>query len=167
MSYYQTDSDDSEKNYDTMNNINDLSTDSSENENITTNNNNTNSNITNGEDDITIMKKLVDLCVKYENDLKKINDAKRVVSNKLKKTKNSLAPYMEKNEVDHINLNSQMGGGKIKYNKQKVYSSLSKKKMVEILNAYFKNEDQAKQVIKFLYDNREFKYVNKIVKTKK
>ena len=166
MSYYQTDSDDSEKNYDTMNNINDLSTDSSENENITTNNN-TNSNITNGEDDITIMKKLVDLCVKYENDLKKINDAKRVVSNKLKKTKNSLAPYMEKNEVDHINLNSQMGGGKIKYNKQKVYSSLSKKKMVEILNAYFKNEEQAKQVIKFLYDNREFKYVNKIVKTKK
>ena len=164
MSYYE-ESDDETK-YETMNNINDLSTDSSENENITTNNN-TNSNITNGEDDITIMKKLVDLCVKYENDLKKINDAKRVVTNKLKKTKNTLAPYMEKNEVDHINLNSQMGGGKIKYNKQKVYSSLSKKKMVEILNAYFKNEEQAKQVIKFLYDNREFKYVNKIVKTKK
>lgn len=165
MSYYQTDSDESEKNYDTMNNINDLSTDSSENDNITSNI--TNNNITNGEDDIAIMKKLVDLCVKYENDLKKINDAKKTITNKLKKTKNALAPYMEKNEVDHINLNSQMGGGKIKYNKTKVYSSLSKKKMVELLNAYFKNEEQAKQVIKFLYDNREFKYVNKIVKTKK
>ena len=166
MSYYQTDSDDSEKNYDTMNNINDLSTDSSENENITTNNN-TNSNITNGEDDITIMKKLVDLCVKYENDLKKINDAKRVVSNKLKKTKNSLAPYMEKNEVDHINLNSQMGGGKIKYNKTKVYKSLSKKTLINLFNAYFGDEIKTKEVIKFLYDNREYKEVSKITKTKK
>ena len=69
--------------------------------------------------------------------------------------------------TQHINLNSQMGGCKIKYNKTKVYSSLSKKRMGELLNAYFKNEEQAKQVIKFLYDNREFKYVNKIVKTKK
>ena len=162
MSYYE-ESDDETK-YETMNNINDLSTDSSENETINNiNNNNTN----HGEDDITIMKKLVDLCVKYEDDLKKINNMKKTLTMKLKKTKNALVPYMQKNDIDHINLNPQYGGGKIKYNKAKVYSSLSKKRMVELLNAYFKNEDQAKQVIKFLYDNREFKYVNKIVKTKK
>lgn len=158
--YYDTDSD--EQDYTTQNNINDLSTDSSENEtlnNIQQNNNNA--------DDITIMKKLVDLTVKYENDLKKINDMKKVITNKLKKTKEQLVPYMQKKDIDHINLNQQYGGGKIKYNKQKVYSSLSKKKMVELFNAYFKNEEQTKQIIKFLYDNREFKYVNKIVKTKK
>jgi hypothetical protein len=158
--YYDTDSD--EQDYTTQNNINDLSTDSSENEtlnNIQQNNNNA--------DDITIMKKLVDLTVKYENDLKKINEMKKVITNKLKKTKEQLVPYMEKKDIDHINLNPQYGGGKIKYNKQKVYSSLSKKKMIELFNAYFKNEEQAKQIIKFLYDNREFKYVNKIVKTKK
>ena len=160
MSYYE-ESDDETK-YETMNNINDLSTDSSENETIN-NINNTN----HGEDDITIMKKLVDLCVKYEDDLKKINNMKKTLTTKLKKTKNALVPYMQKNDIDHINLNPQYGGGKIKYNKTKVYSSLSKKRMVELLNAYFKNEEQAKQVIKFLYENREFKYVNKIVKTKK
>ena len=77
--YYDTDSD--EQDYTTQNNINDLSTDSSENEtlnNIQQNNNNA--------DDITIMKKLVDLTVKYENDLKKINDMKKVITNKLKKS---------------------------------------------------------------------------------
>ena len=158
--YYDTDSD--EQDYTTQNNINDLSTDSSDNEtlnNIQQNNNNA--------DDITIMKKLVDLTVKYENDLKKINEMKKMITGKLKKTKEKLVPYMQKKDIDHINLNSQYGGGKIKYNKQKVYSSLSKKKMIELFNAYFKNEEQAKQIIKFLYDNREFKYVNKIVKTKK
>lgn len=163
MSYYEESED--ETKYETMNNINDLSTDSSENETINNINNTNNTN--HGEDDITIMKKLVDLCVKYEDDLKKINTMKKTLTMKLQKTKNALVPYMQKNEIDHINLNPQYGGGKIKYNKQKVYSSLSKKRMVELLNAYFKNEDQAKQVIKFLYDNREFKYVNKIVKTKK
>tara|TARA_B100001175_G_scaffold251039_1_gene218291 strand:+ start:1765 stop:2250 length:486 start_codon:yes stop_codon:yes gene_type:complete len=158
--YYDTDSD--EQDYTTQNNINDLSTDSSENEtlnNIQQNNNNA--------DDITIMKKLVDLTVKYENDLKKINEMKKVITNKLKKAKEQLVPYMQKKDIDHINLNPQYGGGKIKYNKTKVYSSLSKKKMVELLNAYFKNEQETKKIIKFLYDNREFKYVNKIVKTKK
>lgn len=157
MSYYE-ELDENETNYDTMNNINDLSTDSSENEEICN---------TQGDDDITAMKKLVDLCVTYENDLKKINTMKKTITNKLKKTKEALIPYMQKNEIDHINLNPQYGGGKIKYNKTKVYSSLSKKRMGELLNAYFKNEQQAKQVIKFLYDNREFKFVNKIVKTKK
>ena len=34
---------------------------------------------------------------------------------------------MEKKEIDFINVNPQMGGGKIKYNKTKVYKSLSKK----------------------------------------
>jgi hypothetical protein len=157
MSYYE-ELDENETNYDTMNNINDLSTDSSENEEICN---------TQGDDDITAMKKLVDLCVTYENDLKKINTMKKTITNKLKKTKEALIPYMQKNEIDHINLNPQYGGGKIKYNKTKVYSSLSKKRMGELLNAYFKNEQQAKQVIKFLYDNREFKFVNKIIKTKK
>lgn len=158
-SYYDTDSD--EDNYTTQNNINDLSTDSSENETLN------DIQKTSNADDITIMKKLVDLTVKYENDLKKINEMKKVITNKLKKAKEQLVPYMQKKEIDHINLNQQYGGGKIKYNKTKVYSSLSKKKMTELLNAYFKNEQETKKIIKFLYDNREFKYVNKIVKTKK
>ena len=159
--YYETDSDEDEPDYSTVNKINDLSTESSENETINEIQNNNNG------DDLTIMKKLVDLTVKYENDLKKLNDMKKVITNKLKKAKEQLVPYMQKKEIDHINLNPQYGGGKIKYNRTKVYSSLTKKKMTELFKAYFKNEEQAKQIIKFLYDNREFKYVNKVVKTKK
>ena len=139
-----------------LNSINDLSTDSSENEIVL-----------NTENDIENMKKLVDLCVKYENDLKKINTLKKTISNKLKKIQNTLMPYMEKKEIDHINLNTKYGGGKIKYNNTKVYSSLSKKKLTELINAYFKNDETTKKLIKFLYDNREYKYVKKIVKTKK
>ena len=155
MSNETTDSEEEEI-HTNMNSINDLSTDSSENEIVL-----------NNENDIETMKKLVDLCVKYENDLKKINSLKKTISDKLKKTQNALIPYMENKEIDHINLNTNLGGGKIKYNNTKVYGSLSKKKLTELINVYFKNDETTKKLIKFLYDNREYKYVKKIVKTKK
>ena len=47
--------------------------------------------------DITIMKKLVDLTVKYENDLKKLNIMKKIITNKLsKKTKRTISPIYAK-----------------------------------------------------------------------
>ena len=60
-----------------------------------------------------------------------------------------------------------MGCGKIKYNKTKVYKSLSKKTLINLFNAYFGDEQKTKEIIKFLYDNREYKEVSKITKTKK
>lgn len=152
---------DSEIEYNNINSINDLSTDS---ENNDTTINNT---ISGGEDDITVMKKLVNMCVKYESDLVKINEVKKTITDKLKKTKAALAPFMEKKEIDFINVNPQMGGGKIKYNKTKVYKSLSKKTLINLFNAYFGDETKTKEIIKFLYDNREYKEVSKITKTKK
>ena len=107
------------------------------------------------------------MCVKYENDLIKINEVKKTLTDKLKKTKAALAPFMEKKEIDFINVNPQMGGGKIKYNKTKVYKSLSKKTLINLFNAYFGSEEKTKEIIKFLYDNREYKEVSKITKTKK
>ena len=107
------------------------------------------------------------MCVKYESDLVKINEVKKTITDKLKKTKAALAPFMEKKEIDFINVNPQMGGGKIKYNKTKVYKSLSKKTLINLFNAYFGDETKTKEIIKFLYDNREYKEVSKITKTKK
>ena len=122
MNHFETNTEsDSEIEYNNINSINDLSTDS---ENNDTTRNNT---ISGGEDDLTIMKKLVNMCVKYESDLVKINEVKKTITDKLKKAKTALAPFMEKKEIDFINVNPQMGGGKIKYNKTKVYKSLSKK----------------------------------------
>ena len=137
-----------------------LSTDSED-------NNFTIQNTVNGENDIEIMKKLVNMCVKYENDLVKINLAKKTITEKLKKTKAALAPFMEKKDIDFINVNPKDGGGKIKYNKTKVYKSLSKKTLINLFNAYFGDEQKTKDIIKFLYDNREYKEVKKITKTKK
>ncbi len=158
MSHYESDS---EPEFTNVNTIQDLSTDS---ENNDTTINNT---IGGGENDIEIMKKLTNLCIKYEQDLEKINKYKKILSEKLKKTKNALAPYMEKKEIDFININPTMGGGKLKYNKTKVYKSLSKKSLINLFNAYFGDEKKTQEIVKFLYDNREYKEVKKITKTKK
>lgn len=161
MANLETDTDSEEIQYNNMNSINDLSTDSED------NNSTIQSTINGGENDIEIMKKLVNMCVKYENDLVKINEAKKTITEKLKKTKAALTPFMEKKEIDFINVNPQMGGGKIKYNKTKVYKSLSKKTLINLFNAYFGDEQKTKEIVKFLYDNREYKEVKKITKTKK
>ena len=160
-----THSSESETDSGTENSINDLS------DKLSTDSEDNNSTIQNtincGENDIEIMKKLVNMCVKYENDLVKINQAKKIITEKLKKTKAALAPFMEKKEIDFINVNPKDGGGKIKYNKTKVYKSLSKKTLINLFNAYFGDEQKTKEIIKFLYDNREYKEVSKITKTKK
>ena len=161
MNNLETDTDSEEIQYNNMNSINDLSTDSEDNNSTIQNT------INGGENDIEIMKKLVNMCVKYENDLIKINEAKKTITEKLKKTKAALTPFMEKKEIDFINVNPQMGGGKIKYNKTKVYKSLSKKTLINLFNAYFGDEQKTKEIVKFLYDNREYKEVKKITKTKK
>ena len=158
-----THSSESETETETENSINDLSnklptelSTDSEDDNFTI------QNTINSENDINIMKKLVNMCVKYESDLAKINEAKKTITEKLKKTKAALAPFMEKKEIDFINVNPQMGGGKIKYNKTKVYKSLSKKTLINLFNAYFGDEQKTKEIIKFLYDNREYKEVKKL-----
>ena len=150
-----------QNNFDNLNIINELSTDSEDNDNII------NNTVGGGDNDLVIMKKLVNLTVKYEKDLEKINSVKKEVSTKLKKAKQALIPFMKKNEVDFININTSIGGGKLKYNKSKVYSSLSKKRLIELFNAYFKNEEETTKLINFLYENREYKENEKITKTKK
>lgn len=158
MSHYESDS---EQEYNNVNMITDLSTDSENNDTIL------NNTISGGENDIEIMKKLTNICVKYEQDLEKINKCKKIITEKLKKTKIALAPFMEKKEIDFININPTMGGGKLKYNKTKVYKSLSKKNLINLFNVFFNNEKKANELLKFLYENREYKEVNKITKTKK
>tara|TARA_Y100000591_G_scaffold268365_1_gene242566 strand:+ start:181 stop:663 length:483 start_codon:yes stop_codon:yes gene_type:complete len=160
MSHYETNSE-SDNEYTGLNNIQDLSTDSENNDNTLQNT------ITGGENDIIIMKKLANMCVKYENDLVKINAAKKNITEKLNKAKKALIPFMEKKEVDFININEQSGGGKLKYNKTKTYKSLTKKNLINLFDAYFGDKQKTEDLVKFLYSNREYKEVRKITKTKK
>ena len=84
MSYYESNTEE-ESEYDNLNTINELSTDSSENEVEV-----------NHVDDIAKMKNLVNLCVKYENEIEKLNTLKKAITVKLQKAKTDLIPYMKK-----------------------------------------------------------------------
>ena len=64
-----------QNNLDNLNIINELSTDSEDNDNII------NNTVGGGDNDLVIMKKLVNLTVKYEKDLEKLIRLKKLVQN--------------------------------------------------------------------------------------
>ena len=113
------------------------------------------------------MKKLVYQCVKYENELKKLESIKKDIKNKISTIKQHLIPFMENNQIDYININKHNGGGKLKYSKSKIYSSLSKKNLLNTFTKYFNNQEQAQKLLDFIYKNRDFKEKIKIIKSKK
>jgi len=113
------------------------------------------------------MKKLVYQCVKYENELKKLDSIKKDIKNKIFNIKQHLIPFMENNQIDYININKNNGGGKLKYSKSKIYSSLSKKNLLTTFTKYFNNEEQAQKLLDFIYKNRDFREKIKIIKSKK
>jgi hypothetical protein len=121
----------------------------------------------NNTNNLNNMKKLVYQCVKYENELKKIDNIKKEIKNKIFNIKQLLIPFMENNEIDYININKNEGGGKLKYSKNKIYSSLSKKNLLITFTKYFNNEEQAQKLLNFIYENRQYKEKIKIIKSKK
>ncbi len=122
---------------------------------------------TNSDNDVNLLNKLTLLYNKYEKQLNDVNTKKKKLTTKLENIKKAILPLMKKNEVDFININSNNGGGKFKYNKTKRYKGLSKKYLHNILQIYFKNEQMAQEVCKFIYSNRESKDHVYLSKTKK
>ena len=122
---------------------------------------------TNSDNDVNLLNKLTLLYNKYEKQLNDVNTKKKKLTTKLENIKKAILPLMKKNEVDFININSNNGGGKFKYNKTKRYKILSKKYLHNILQIYFKNEQMAQEVCKFIYSNRESKDHVYLSKTKK
>lgn len=122
---------------------------------------------TNSDNDVNLLNKLTLLYNKYEKQLNDVNTKKKKLTTKLENIKKAILPLMRKNEVDFININNNNGGGKFKYNKTKKYKGLSKKYLHTILQIYFKNEQMAKEICKFIYNNRESKEHVYLSKTKK
>ena len=102
MNNSETDTESEE--YNNMNSINDLSTDSEDNNSTIQNT------INGGENDIEIMKKLVNMCVKYENDLIKINEVKKTLTDKLsaEEIKEKLEDYIEVEDISKVPLNTHI-----------------------------------------------------------
>ena len=129
------------------------------------NNVNNNNNIS----DIDLIRKLVDLKLKYEGDTLKLKNHLKIIKSKMDEINKQLIILMKKQEATHININNEKGGGKIKYKKTKSYSSISKKCLNNLLPIFFKQYNiniDTNELIKFLYQNREFKELEKLTKTK-
>tara|TARA_B000000475_G_C15976369_1_gene439113 strand:+ start:941 stop:1429 length:489 start_codon:yes stop_codon:yes gene_type:complete len=129
------------------------------------NNNNNNNTLS----DIELIRKLVDLKLKYELDTVKLKKHLKIIKSKMDEINKQLIILMKKQEATHININNEKGGGKIKYKKTKSYSSISKKCLNNLLPIFFKQYNiniDTNELIKFLYQNREFKELEKLTKTK-
>ena len=137
--------------------------------------------------DKRIIKQLVSQYVKYEEQLVLLNSKKKEIQAQVDTIKKSLVPFMEAQNIDFITIDTSeidsylpsannttpstsstttTTTSKIKYSKVKRYKSFSKKYFINIFEAYFKNEDDAKKLLKFIYDNREYKEVPQIKKDK-
>jgi len=144
--------------------------DSDENDNINYNDINSidfiiKSNKLNDSDKLKKLIPLLDIC---KINLEKINKEKKYMSTNIDKIKKAIIPLMEKHDVAFIDINKENGGGKIKYTKTKKYAPLTKKHTFNLLKNFFNNnEKQAKELLNFLYNNREFKNKVNITKTKK
>lgn len=161
------------------NNINEESTDSSQQsenniyEDLSSSDNEEENKMMNSNNNISkleLIRKLVDTKIKYENDMKKIKEYTKTLKNKLDTINKQLIPLMKQEDVSFININPEKGGGKIKYNKVKTYSAISKKCLNNLLPIFFKERNiniDFNDLIKFLYSNREFKENEKLTKTNK
>ena len=73
--------------------------------------------------------------------MKKIKEYTKTLKNKLDTINKQLIPLMKQEDVSFININPEKGGGKIKYNKVKTYSAISKKCLNNLLPIFFKERN--------------------------
>jgi len=89
-----------------------------------------------------------------DNELLELQRRVKELKEKRKTYADNLVEIMRKNEIDCFDVN----GGKLIYTKTKVKASLNKNTLVNALVKYFKDDDeQAKELSKFLLDSREEK----------
>ena len=90
--------------------------------------------------------------VKYNEEIEKINAKLK----KLKKKKEEFSPYimeyMEENNIDNINFNSNYS---LKRKKTSSYETVNKKYIINNLTKYLKSEDKAEKIAENIYDSRE------------
>lgn len=88
----------------------------------------------------------------------KIKGAQEIIR-ELKKEKedaaNKILIYIKTNNIEDVPIN--ISGGKIKYSVSKSTAPMSKPYIQQRLTQYFKSESKAKDVVDFLYSDRETK----------
>ena len=124
----------------------------------------------NSTNNIDKIRKFVDFLHNNENQLSELNKKRKILTAQNKEIKNQLTILMKHLEFDHININPDKGGGKLKCIRKKTYASISKKTLSNLIPVFCKQYNidiDHELLITFLYNNREYKEKDNIVKTKK
>ena len=93
--------------------------------------------------------------VSIDNKIKSAQEIIRELKKEKDKTADNILIYIKTNKIEDVPIN--ISGGKIKYALSKTTAPMSKAYIQQRLTQYFKSESRAKEVVEFLYKDRETK----------
>ena len=98
--------------------------------------------------------------VSIDNQLKILNEKVRELRDKKNNLSMNLSDYAENNNLSNKII--QITDGKLKFTKTRISTPLTYKYLEKGLSQIIKNDDQIKEIINYLKDNRETKIIQEI-----
>ena len=98
--------------------------------------------------------------VMIDNKIKQESENIKVLRKKRNHLTTKIFSYAEENNLENAVI--EISDGKLKFQQSKQTPPLTYKFLEECLNDCIQNEDQVKQIIKFVKSKREYKYVSDI-----
>ena len=98
--------------------------------------------------------------VMIDNKIKQQSETIKDLRKKRNHLTSKIFSYAEENNLENAVI--EISDGKLKFQQSKQTPPLTFKFLEECLNECIQNEDQVKQIIKFVKSKREFKYVSDI-----
>ena len=98
--------------------------------------------------------------VMIDNQIKQNSETVKELRKKRNHLTTKIFSYAEENNLENAVI--QISDGKLIFQESKQTPPLTYKFLEECLNECIQNEDQVKQIIKFIKSKREFKYVSDI-----
>lgn len=101
--------------------------------------------------------------ITIDNKIKSAQEAVRILKKEKDHTSEDIMEYIKNNNLIDTSIN--IPGGKLQYYISKTSSPMSKEYIQERLDLYFKSKSKAKEVVDFLYNNRETREKETIKRT--
>jgi len=103
--------------------------------------------MTTKEDLVSYIKEWIDI----DNESRRLSAEMKERRDRKKEISDKLVEIMKDNEIDSFDIK----GGSLLHKQTRVKAPITKKNLLNILTTYFKNEDKADEVSKFILENRE------------
>ena len=101
--------------------------------------------------DFIEFKEDVQLWLKLDDDIKKLNEAMKERKNKKNEITPKLLDFMENHNINDLNTND----GNLKFQKSLRSKPLSKKYLINRLGDFYKSIEKSEKIVNFIYNNRE------------